>query len=613
DRAGLMVDAFKYDDAFPWPIGADALGASTLWLPADWLPVEDHALRGRSLQRRSFDAVTADPANWEASALDAADPGSVATVSTGEVPGTVVEVQFNNGALGALTPDAPVSLQVRLTGAARAGLRVEWFADDVQVEGEPVAVIPLIDAGEGLWTATLPAQPDQTIVRARIVADSGVVSPRPHDPMAWHAAFVATPIPGATRPYRLYINTDQWTALWDAVAGGRVLNGCVPNPGWALRVPAVFVHEGRVFDVRIRYQGSRWNRTRGRNIANWEAPGPDRPGPLSSLSWSVRFPRYAPFDGRSAIILNKLTQGCPGLSAGVGFGLFDAVGLPTPQVRFTRLFINGQYYNYNLELERPGEEMLNRWLADTAADNPGAVPEPGVPHLFKSGGCNCNEGPYGWGDGRPLEPHCEYSADERYASTYERKTWAWAGHDALRALIESHEVARSGTDAELAAFLADHFDVDLMLNYLAVINWAVPFDDMFHNHYWVQRRSDDRWFLAPWDLDQNFGGWKGPNASIYIGASGDRDNRAGWWHRVKDSFLRVYRAQYIARLAELNETTLHPDAVIARVDAIEAAWRLPEVEAAPAGRACDFTGQAENFRRFARARHDVVEASTAPP
>jgi hypothetical protein len=609
DAAGDVVDELRYDDAFPWPIGADALGASAPWLPADWLPVEDHALRGRSLQRLSFEAPGDDPANWVASPLDGADPGVVVSAVGPELPAVALAWVWGDGGPGPLVPGQPVALQVFLSGEPPPGLHLEWFADDVQVDGEPLLSAPLLAAGDGLWAATLPAQPDETILRARIAADDGVLSPRPNDPMAWHAAFVAWPVPGSTRPYRLYVDTVRWTSLWDAVQPGRLIDSCNPNPGWDLRVPAVFVVDGDVYDVQVRYQGSRWNRSNGRSIPTWPAPGPDRPAPLRALSWSVKFPRYAPFEGRSSIVLNKLTQGCPGLNAAVGFGLFDEVGLPVPEVRFARLFINGAYFNYTLEIESPGEEMLDRWLA---AAPPSAPPEPGAPHLFKSGGCNCDEGPYGWGDGRPLEDHCGYTALERTEWTYERKTWDWAGHDELQALLEDHEAARGGSDEDLAAFLADRFDVELVLSYLAVMNWAVPFDDMFQNHYWVQRRSDGRWFFAPWDLDLDFGGWKGADASIHMGEEGDPDNRSGWWHRVKDSFLAVYRPEYEARLLELNETVLHPVAVSARVDAVEAAWSLGEAAASPGGLECSFVDSAAAFRSFAQQRHDVVAAIAAP-
>ena len=57
---------------------------------------------------------------------------------------------------------------------------------------------------------------------------------------------------------------------------------------------------------------------------------------------------------------------------------------------------------------------------------------------------------------------------------------------------------------------------------------------MFQNHFLYQRRSDGKWMAAPWDLDLNFGGWKGANASLYIGEQNDPDNRSGWWNFLKE-------------------------------------------------------------------------------
>ena len=46
--------------------------------------------------------------------------------------------------------------------------------------------------------------------------------------------------------------------------------------------------------------------------------------------------------------------------------------------------------------KRPGQEMMERYHKDTAS---GDEPEP-LGHLHKSAGCNCDEGPWGWGNGR---------------------------------------------------------------------------------------------------------------------------------------------------------------------------------------------------------------------
>ena len=57
-----MADSVTYDDEFPWPIGADALGAGDDWLGLLPTPISTapHQYRGRSLERVSFDVPASD-------------------------------------------------------------------------------------------------------------------------------------------------------------------------------------------------------------------------------------------------------------------------------------------------------------------------------------------------------------------------------------------------------------------------------------------------------------------------------------------------------------------------------------------------------------------------
>ena len=613
DAAGAVVEEFSYKDATPWPAGPDGLGVQDDFWPEAALPPEDHTGRGRSLQRVNLDAPPNDPGTWVASPLHEPSPGEwLGNVLPGPLA-TVSSLTWADGSAAPLVPDTPIDVTAAFSGEPSEP-RVEWFVDDLSRDDEPRSSVALEERSPGSWSATLPAQPEGTVLRARVLADLGrgeePASPREGDPQSWHGRYVGTEPPGETRAFHLFIDPVRWTELWDLVRPGRVV-GCEENPGWQARVPAVFVHEGRAVDVRVRYQGSRWNRTNGPDLRTWSAPGPERPSPPKSLSWSVKLPRYAKLDGHTRFSFNKLTQGCPGLTAQVGFQLFAAAGLPAPETRFARLFLNGAYYSYTLQIESPGEDMLERWLEARTEADPSLEEEPGVPHLFKSSGCNCDEGPFGWGDERPLGDHGGLSALDRYASTYERKTWSWDDHTALRDLIEGLDAARSGSDDGLRSFLEANFDVELVLAYMAVMNWAVPFDDMFQNHFLLQRRSDRRWMMAPWDLDRNFGGWKGAGASLYMGAVGDPDNRSGWSNRIKDAFLRVYRPEFEETLFAFNESILHPDAVSRLVDETEAQWDLEAIAAAPAGAACDASGSAEAFRQFARDRHAVVASAAA--
>jgi hypothetical protein len=616
---GRLIDAVTYSDAFPWPIGADALGAGESWLDASYLPYEAHRYRGRSLERASFEVAAAQAANWLASPLDGATPGRANSVTRAE-PAPIVESFALTPLQGGVAQAGPLlraSDEVRLSAVFSSlgnlsGVQLEYFVDDLAQAAEPTTSLAMTEGAARSFEALLPAQPDNSIVRFRFVADVGngpePISPRVSDPNAWHAYFVSPVVSTQSRLYQLFLDPARWTALYTNLQGGRV-SGCTVNPSWDARVPGVFVYEGEVFDIQVRYQGSRFNRTNGPNLSDWAYVGPTEPDPLQALSVRISFPRYHRFEGSSVVSLNKLTQGCPGYTAAVGFELFRQVGIPASHTRYARLHINGGYYHYMLEIERPDEELLERHYEALEAADPARAKEP-VGHLFKSSGCNCDEGPFGWGDGRPLDVNLAcpaFSKEERYAHTYERSTHDWADYGPIIDLVEGLATARAAGDVALKTYLDAQFDVDAMLSYLAVMNWAVPFDDMFQNHFLYQRRSDGKWVFMPWDLDQNFGVWNGADASPYVGEEGDEDNRSDWWNHFKDSFFQVYRPEFLARLKELNGTTLAAANVATLVDATQASASVAEAQAAPAGLACDFQAQADAFKAFAAARNLAVD------
>ena len=114
---------------------------------------------------------------------------------------------------------------------------------------------------------------------------------------------------------------------------------------------------------------------------------------------------------------------------------------------------------------------------------------------------------------------------------------------------------------------------------------------------------------APWDLDLTFGPQRGPESSLYVGLEGVG---GPWWNRTKDSFLQVFRPEYEARLLELNNTVLHPDNVLGKLDEVVAEYDLDEIGASPSGPSCDFVGREGVFRNFVTARHAFVNAQLGP-
>ena len=590
DAGGGEADLVGYRDEFPWPVAADALGAGEKWLRPEQLPLEAHRHRGHSLERLSLDLSATEVANWAPSPLDGATPGR-ANANRADPPPPV--------AIALARVGDNLRINFSPTGTL-AAVELEWFVDNVAVAGEPTTRVAMVNQGERRYVTTLPPQAEGAIVRYRVHADRGagleVVSPRPTDPYAWHGFAITPTVATATRVYHLYIAPAAWGRMWDNLAGGRD-SGCTLNPRWDDEVPAVLVYQGQVFDVFARYQGSRYNRTNGPQLSSWPYPGPTSgPSPPRALSWRLSLPRYHRLEGRTTIALNKNTQGCPGFDAGVGFRLFAAAGVPAPETRYARLHINGGYYHYMVEIEHPGEEMMKKWGE--------------VGRLYKSSGGN-SDGAYGWGDERLLGDLCGLTAAQRYELTYDQNTQSWAPHDELIALIDGLAAARAAGVPALRAFFADRFDLPLLLDYMAIMNWSVPFDDMFQNHF-LYRRRDGKWLLMPWDLDLNFGGWKGAAASLYMGEQGNPDNRSGWWNVLKDGFIKSYRVELAARMRVLAAGPLSPSVVGPILDTVEAGANPAEAAAAPAGLSCSFAAREASFRQFVIDRKSVIDAQVPP-
>jgi hypothetical protein len=616
DAAGNTVDQVSYDDAFPWPVSADALGGSEDWLPPELLPLEKHRFMGRSLERISPDLPGTDPTNWLPSPVDGATPGRANTF-TGKPPATVATLSIVPERGGALVvrPGDTALVRATLSGTV-ASPQVEFFVDDIERDDELHQRAPLEPAGDHL-EARLPAQAAGAVVRYRVLGDRGQgsvpLAPRAGDPNPWFGYFVVPDVAGQTPVYQLFVKQADWTTLWDNIAPGRIPdngNGtnpaaCAVNDLWNGRVPAVLAVDGRIFDVLVRYEGSFQGRLGGATIdpKKWPmgASKPDRPSPFRALSWSIKFPRYRKLDGVKSFTLNKLTQSCQGFNTVVGNALFERAGIPAAQSSWVRLYINGSYYHYMLRMEHMDDDFIKRAFGK---GTPG--------DLFKSVGGRWDEGPYGYSDERPLQEYCGYSVDQRYEANYERSTnedWKSGGAE-VRKLIEDLAAARAAGLPAVRKFFADSFDLGELTTYMAVINWMVAWDDQYHNHYLYQR-PDGRWIMLPTDMDNVMGGAPPSlaDASFFAGQFNVRSNRNDYWSYLKDAFLRAYRDEFIARVVELDQTVLAPEQVTALVDQLTAPYRADEAMLSPAGVSCGVASDAvQRLKDFAYARSARIAA-----
>jgi len=633
DGDGEELDRVAYGDSFPWPIAADAFGASEQFFGEDDArrPFTEHRFRGHSLERVNLALPSAELANWAASGVRGATPGRPNRAAAA-VPDAVIEqltARPTGELAGPILADTEVTVQATFSelGSVEAPV-LEWFVEyrAGELTGDEPSELALRATRSG-YTAELPAQPSNSVVRYRVLDGAGnQMSPRPTDPNRWHAYAVASEVPGETPPLHLFLAPDAWSSLFENIQIGRA-NSCTVNARWDERVPAVLVFDGEVYDVRVRYQGSPYNRWVGPTFSPerpFEGVGPARgPYPMRALSWSVVLPRYRAFpDGRRHLHFNKLTQACPGgLATAVVAQLFADANVPALQVRgFYRLHINGGYYHYVMDREHVDEDMLER------------VQPKGTPigDLFKVVGYHKDQSVWGVGDARLLSPACGFSEDQRYAATYERQAPDWkTGSDEVRDLLERLGRARNADLASgepghpaLRSFFEDNFDVDALLTYRAVFNWANVWDDYWQNHFYY-RRADGKWTLIPYDFDKLMAG--SPYGSFYIGEQNDPSARQccdtqqnlSWWNLLADSLIKAYRSELNAKLHELNSSVLAPANVGLVVDRVmqSSGYNQAEARLAPAGTGCgsDYVSTGRDLKNFASARSASLQGQIPKP
>jgi hypothetical protein len=615
--ANAVSDSVTYSGNFPWAISANRLGASDDFT---LLNSANYQYKGRSLQRVSASSSSNDPANWIAVRpspfADLPTPGGP-NIDTRAVPKPVVTAlsatQLSDGAV-IIRNNAQVNILATFSSnASLSNVQCEYFVDNINVFGEATTTVAMTALGNNRYSATLPTQVDRSIVRYRIKADRGdgseVVSPRADDPavvptavttrQAWHAYFVTPTRAATTKPiYDCFVSTDG-QALSDTVGQNnfapftglnglqimaynstgnlrRITNTSVITtayprelgwPGvlptdriWNGTVPGVFIENGNVRDIQIRFHGSRYNR---------------RP---SRQSYKMLFQDSQFYlDADSVFITDK------GDAFTTAHGLHRLAGLPLSHVRYVDWYFNANPVQTRLEQGEYNGDLLDLYHEKMQRLNPGS-PKEETGEFYKSvgvilSGGNASipggtptggEGPYGQANGWPAPAtggSPSWTEYQRFDYSYTLQNHLWKGADPMRDLTNAMWTARGDTYTSpnpnivnLRTFFSTFWDVDTELTSLALGNWMGPWDDTTQN-YFLWRRANGLYVRLLWDFDSMYGPGVGNNTSvsIYLGEVGDSGNNFRGPNYFKDSFIKTYRTEYKARMWFVNNTLLDPE------------------------------------------------------
>lgn len=586
---GDTVDAVTYDSRFPWAQCADGLGAGDRFTG---LYSTNYQYKGRSLQRVSVTWPASDPANWLASPLTGPTPGAAQAVTRTIPKPVVVAYSAAQTSDGAIIVRSNQAVTVQCTFSATNSLSnvtLEYFLQNVNVTNPAKTTVLMTALANGRYTASIPGQTNRSIVRYRFKADCGdgleVVSPRADDPPvtgfgttyanivreAWYGYFVTpTRTTANAAIYDIFVST-----AWQTVTSNNVLQSpkrvtaasaaglprdvpyvALTAPRWDGTVPAVFCTDGQVWDVQMRFHGSRYHRN----------------GDVHS--YKLFFPKHQPLNGQASWFETK--HGTEFIEAQK---INRLLGVPSSQMRQVDWYYNNVANEVHTEQGEYADDMLKAWAELQQQLNPGTARE-AVGELYKDVGNrdpsqNNNEGPYTRGDIAPMLANSTWTQLQRYRWTFTPEVNEWKGSKPLRDLFEGMWTARGDSPAThtyatnaatvpaVRLWFTNNWDLDTTLTSMALLEWMSIWDDAAQNQYYW-RRASGLWSRLGWDYDgvMSTGGGGGglggtTNQTIYGGEYGAPTvfDGVNWW---KDTFYKTWRAEYQRRLWELNNSFFNP-------------------------------------------------------
>lgn len=522
DASKRSVDKIRYRDSDPWPKSPDGLSSS--------------------LERISALSDGSLPESWAPSPLPpsrvaAGTPAQPNASHRTNLPPVLGAVEFT---APAANQPMPVSAVIQDPDGLRQATLI--YQSLTAVPARPGAApqpsaeneVPMAPNGDR-YAASVPAQPDGTVVRFRIRAvdrtGSERITPHPHD----------------VRPtWTVYVGRNPNETLVPAVSLLQL--GPPEQPGRNLQAE---FNPGR----RRGRAGVPGEPTRGGSVVLYHPPGG---GPTRIFDhvritprnggWKIRLHRDQPLDGMSTVNVVFEYQPRFVLSEHLAYETFRAAGCPAPLSGHWRIFMNGRPFGYHLFVEQINASFLRRNQREDQGD------------LYK----------LLW-YGRDL------------VGQHEKKNHPESGHAQL---VDTLESLKETDGAEQWKIIQQRFNVENFINYFAV-NMCIQNWDGFFNNYFVFRTpgAEGKWEIFPWDEDKTWGDYDGssPNYDWYsmpltFGMNGDQPPRGGfgniggihggpsWWRNpgwFSGPLLAnlEFRTRFLARLREICEKTFTPEAM----------------------------------------------------
>lgn len=196
-------------------------------------------------------------------------------------------------------------------------------------------------------------------------------------------------------------------------------------------------------------------------------------------SLAIKLAKGNEWRGMRTIAMNAMSTDPSNMREKLAWELIHALNIPSPDVAYVRLHINNEFIGVFLQIE---------WITDNTFARYGL--ERGGTFLHPDDVQYCGD--------MSLENN----------SRLEQCWFNLSGRDSSEVFKDFGDVVEqlnTASDEEFADVLAEHFNVDSVLNWL-VVNAIVSSGDTYNKNYFLyQNPANDKWYVIPWDYDLSFG------------------------------------------------------------------------------------------------------------